>query len=184
MIGHVIGAIFCSNYGHQCAEHFEPHGQYGVAVSRVELTAHIARQGFEEGCTILSYDGANTLNSMYRHTFLPQLAVVTPVAVNYATNFYAGKSPKLLLAMQDETTVTKWVADNLTREGITPNRGKFHVLLACDIDVAALPEDQQKLLHETQLTVAEGRMRVLSTPIGTELYQKMFIQEMSSGEPT
>ncbi|CAN0398019.1 unnamed protein product, partial [Ascophyllum nodosum] len=48
--------------------------QYGVAVSGgVEIMALTATLGFEEGCTILSYDGANAFNSIYRHRFLPAL---------------------------------------------------------------------------------------------------------------
>ena len=37
-----------------------------------------ATLGFEEGCTILSYDGANAFNSVYRNRFLPALAEIAP----------------------------------------------------------------------------------------------------------
>ena len=40
-----------------------------------------ATLGFEEGCTILSYDGANAFNSIYRHRFLPALAEIVPSVV-------------------------------------------------------------------------------------------------------
>ena len=57
-------------------------GQCGVAVSgRVEVMALTAILGFKEGCTILSYDGANAFNSMYRNRFLPTLAEIVPSVV-------------------------------------------------------------------------------------------------------
>ena len=61
----VVGAVFCSRYGRKLADYFQPCGQYGVAVSgRVEIMALTATLGFKEGCTILSYDGANAFNSI------------------------------------------------------------------------------------------------------------------------
>ena len=82
------------------ADYFQPWGQYGVAVSDgVEILAFAATLGFEEGCTILSYDGANALNSIYRHRFLPALAEIVPSVVPYASNLYTREPPKLLLAL-------------------------------------------------------------------------------------
>ena len=40
--------------------------------------AFTATLGFEEACTILSYDGANAFNSIYRHRFLPAVAEMVP----------------------------------------------------------------------------------------------------------
>ena len=54
--------------------------------------------GFEEGCTILSYDGANAFNSIYRHRFLSALAEIVPSVVPYASNLYA-RTPTLLFAL-------------------------------------------------------------------------------------
>ena len=94
----VTGAVFCRRYG--VADYFQPWGQYGVAVScGVEIMAFTATLGFEEGCTILSYDGANAFNSIYRHTFLPALAEIVPSVVLYASNLYARKTSKLLFAL-------------------------------------------------------------------------------------
>ena len=68
----VIGTVFCRRYGRKLSDYFQPWGQYGVAVSGgVEIMALTVTIGFEEGCTTLSYDGANALNSIYRHGFLP-----------------------------------------------------------------------------------------------------------------
>ena len=96
----VIGAVFCRRYGRKLADYFQPWGQYGVAVSGgVEIMAFTATLGFEEGCTILSYDGANALNSIYRNKFLPALAEIVPSVVPYAQNVYAREPPKLLFAL-------------------------------------------------------------------------------------
>ena len=96
----VIGTAFCRRYGRKLADYFQPWGQYGVAVlGGVEIMALTATLGFEEGCTILSYDGANTFNSIYRHRFLPTLAEISPSVVPYASNVYAREPPKLLFTL-------------------------------------------------------------------------------------
>ena len=81
-------------------DYFQPRGQYDVVVSgRVERTALTVPIGYEEGCTILSYDGVNAFNSIYRHRFLPALAEIVPKVVPYASNLYAREPPKLLFAL-------------------------------------------------------------------------------------
>ena len=60
--------------------------------------AFTATLGFEEGCTILSYDGANTFNTIYRHRFLPALAEIVPSVVPDASNLYAREPPEILFA--------------------------------------------------------------------------------------
>ena len=65
----VIGAVFCHRDGRKLADYFQPWGHYGVAGSgRVKIMALTATLDFEEGCTILSYDGANAFNSIYTAT--------------------------------------------------------------------------------------------------------------------
>ena len=87
----VIGAVFCRRYGRKLADYFQPWGQYGVAVSgRVEIMALTATLGFEGCCTILSYDGENAFNSVYRHRFLPALAETVLSVVPYASNVRHG----------------------------------------------------------------------------------------------
>ena len=96
----VIGAVFCRRYGRKLANYFQPWGQYGVAVSGgVEIMALTATLGFEEGCTILSYDGVNALNSIHRHRFLPALAEIVLSVAPYALNVYAREPPKFLYAL-------------------------------------------------------------------------------------
>ena len=55
--------------------------------------------GFEEGFTILSYDGANAFEIIYRHRFLPALAEIVSSVVPYASNLYAREPPKFLFAL-------------------------------------------------------------------------------------
>ena len=55
--------------------------------------------GFEGGCTILSYDGANAFHSIYRHRLLPALAEIVSSVVPYASNLYAREPPKLRFAL-------------------------------------------------------------------------------------
>ena len=96
----VIGTVFCRRYGRKLVDNFQPWGQYGVAGSGgVEIMALTATLGFEEGYTILSYDGANDFNIIYRHRFLPALAEIVPSVVPYASNLYAREPPKLLFAL-------------------------------------------------------------------------------------
>ena len=96
----VIGAVFCRRYGRKLADYFQPWGQYGVVIpGGVEIMALTATLGFEEGCTILSYDGVNAFNSKYRHSFLPAPAKIVPSVVPCASNLYAREPPKLLFAL-------------------------------------------------------------------------------------
>lgn len=58
----------------------------------VETIALIATQGFEELYPILSYDGANTLYSIYYKTVLPGESEIVPSEVPYTANLY-GREP-------------------------------------------------------------------------------------------
>ena len=91
-----------SAYGRKLANYFQPRGQYGVASSGgVEMTALTATLGFEESCSILSYDGANAFYRIYRHRFLPALGEIVPSVVPHASNVYAREPPKLLFELHD-----------------------------------------------------------------------------------
>ena len=98
----VIGAVFYRRYDRKLADYFKPWGQYGVAVSGgVEIMALTPTLGFEKSCTIISYDGANASNSIYRRRFLPAVAESIPSVVPYASNLYAQEPPKLLFAFDE-----------------------------------------------------------------------------------
>ena len=246
----VIGAVFCRRYGRKLADYFQPWGQYGVAVSGgVEIMALTAALGFEEGCTILSYDGANAFNSIYRHRFLPALAEIVPSVVPYASNLYAREPPKLLFALDggglevvesargvqqgfnlgplcysagslkilkefkanppvlgaravsfiDDITVilppefsldmaaigkvTEWLLERLGVEGISLNRRKSQALLADGVGPEQLTEEQREAMDTTGLTVVRQGMMVVGVPVGTEQFQRDFLQEAVNGEP-
>ena len=246
----VIGAVFCRRYGRKLADYFQPRGQYGVAVSGgVEIMALTATLGFEEGCTILSYDGANAFNSIHRHRFLPALAEIVPSVVPYASNLYAREPPKLLFALDgrglevvesargvqqgcnlgplcysagslkileefranppvpgaravsfiDDVTVilppelslnmaaigkvTEWLQERLGVEGISLNRRKPQALLLDGVAPEQLTEEQRVAMDTTGLTVVRQGMRVVGVPVGTEQFQRDFLQEAVNGEP-
>ena len=211
--------------------------------------AFTATLGFEEGCTILSYDGANAFNSIYRHRFLPALAEIVPSVVPYASNLYAREPPKLLFALDggglevvesargvqqgcnfvplcysagslkilkefkanppvpgaravsfiDDITVilppecsldmaaigkvTEWLQERLGVEDISLNRRKSQALLADGVGPEQLTEEQREAMDITGLTVVRQGMRVVGVPVGTEQFQRDFLQEAVNGEP-
>ena len=53
------------------------------------LTATLS---LEEGCAVLLYDRISAFNSVYRHTFLPELAENVPPLVPYVSNLHAKTS--------------------------------------------------------------------------------------------
>ena len=246
----IVGAVFCRRYGRKLADYFQPWGQYGVAVSGgVEIMAFTATPGFKEGCTILSYDGANAFNSIYHHRFLPALAEVVPSVVPYVSNLYAREPPKLLFALDggglevvesargvqqgcnlgplcysagslkilkefranpsvpgaravsfiDDITivlppelsldmaatgkVTEWLQERLEVEGISLNRRKSQALLADGVGPEQLTEEQRVAMDTTGLTVVRQGMRVVGVPVGTEQFQRDFLQEVANGKP-
>ena len=132
---------------------------------------------FEEGCTILSYDGANAFSSIYRHRFLPALAEIFLSVVPYASNLYAQEPPKLLFAldggglemmesargvqqgcnlppelsleMEAIGKVTEWLQERLGVKGISLNRMKLQSLLADGVGPERLTEGQRTTMDDT-----------------------------------
>ena len=211
--------------------------------------AFTAKLGFEESCTILSYDGAHAFNSIYRHRFLPALAEIVPSVVPYASNLYARVSPKLMFALDggglevvesarglqqgcnlgplcysagslnilkefranppvpraravsfiDDITVilppelsldmaaigkvAEWLQERLGVEGISLNRRKSQTLLADGFVPEQLTEEQRVAMDTTGLTVVRQGMRVVGVSVGTEQFQRDFLQEAVNGEP-
>ena len=93
-----------------------------------------ATLGFVEGCTILSYDGANDFNSIYRHRFLPALVENVSSAVPYASNLYAREPPKLMFAL-----------DGRGSEVVESARG---LQQGCNLGPFCYSEDSLKTLKE------------------------------------
>ena len=203
---------------------------------------------FEEGCLILSYDGANAFNSIYHNRFLPALVETVPSVAPYASNLYAREPPKLLFALDgggleviesargvqqgcnlgalcysagslkirkqlranppvpesravsfiDDITVilppelsldmaaignvTKWPQERLGVEGISLNRRKSQALLADGVGPEQLTEEQRVAMDTTGLMVVRQGMRVVGVPVGTEQFQRDFLQEAVNGE--
>ena len=116
-------AVFCPKYSGHCTRALtfprwdKRRDQWRAVISCAELLALFfaadtagswqttsslgvtATLGFEEGCTIPSYDGANALRSIYRHRFMPALAEIVPSVVPYASNLYAREPPNVLFAL-------------------------------------------------------------------------------------
>ena len=71
--------------------------------------AFTATLGFEEGCTILSYDGANAFNSIYRHRFLLRANPPVPGAraVLFIEDITVILPPELSLYMAAKGKVTE-----------------------------------------------------------------------------
>ena len=215
----VIGAGFCRRYGRKLVDNFQPWGKYGVAVSGgVEIMALTATLDFREGCTILSYDGANAFNSIYRLRFLPALAEIVPSVVPYASNLYGREPPKLLFALDgggsEVVESARGVQQGCNLGPLCYSAGSLKILkefranppvpgaravpFIDDITVILPPElsldmaaigKVTKWLHErvamdiTGLTVVRQGMRVVGVPVGTEQFQRDFLQEAVNGEP-
>lgn len=77
----MIGSTFCAQYADQLEDRFVGYGEYGVAVpGGVETMAAATMLGFQEGCTVQSFDGTNAGNSLTRAAILPAVATYVPNA--------------------------------------------------------------------------------------------------------
>ena len=72
--------------------------------------------------------------------------------------------------------VTKWLQERLGLEGISLNRRKSQALLADGVGPEKLTEEQRVALDTTGLTVVRQGMRVVGVPVGTEQFQRDFLQ--------
>ena len=124
--------------------------------------AFTATLGFEEGCTILSYDGANTFNSIYRHRFLPALAEIVPSVVPYASNLYAREPPKLLFAL-----------DGGGLEVVESARG---VQQGCNLGLLCYSAGSLKILKEFKANPpCQERERSRSSTTSRSFYHRNFL---------
>ena len=71
----------------------------------------------------------------------------------------------------------------LGKEGISLNRRKSQALLADGVGPEQLTEEQRVAMDTTGLTVVRQGMRVVGVPVGTEQFQRDFLQEAVNGEP-
>lgn len=75
---------------------------------REEIVALTVKLAYDEGCTVLSFDGINVSdNSVYRHRILPAVAdIISPVR-RCAVNAFGRELPKLLYPMGGGATAVR-----------------------------------------------------------------------------
>ena len=91
--------------------------------------------------------------------------------------------PERFLDMAVRGKVTGWLQEGLGVEGITLNRRKPQALLADGVGPEQLTEEPRVSLGTTGLMVVLQGMRVVGVPVGTEQFQRGFLQEAVYGEP-
>ena len=90
--------------------------------------------------------------------------------------------PELSPDMAAIGKVTEWLQERLGVEGISLNRRKSQALLADGVGPEQLTEEQRVAMDTTGLTVVRQEMRVVGVPVGTEQFQRDFLQEAVNGE--
>ena len=91
--------------------------------------------------------------------------------------------PELSLDMAAIGKITEWLQERLGVEGISLNRRKSQALLADGVSPEQLTEEQRVAMDTTGLTVVRQGTRVVGVPLGTEQFQRDFLQEAVNGEP-
>lgn len=119
-----------------------------AVLGRVEVITLAVSLGFQENCTILSFDEANALNSIYLHRMLPALVEVVLVATHYDINVYAREPPKLLFAM-----------DGYANEIIPAARG---VQQGCNLVSLCYRAGSLKILREFRIDSPVPRAQALT----------------------
>ena len=79
--------------------------------------------------------------------------------------------------------VTKWLQERLGVEGVSLNQRKSQALLADVVGPEQLTGEQRVAMDTTGLTVVRQGMSVVGIPVGTEQFQRDFLQEAVNGEP-
>ena len=104
-------------------------------------------------------------------------------AVSFIDDITVILPPEFSLDMAAIGKVTKWLQERLGVEGISLNRRKSQALLADGVGPEQLTEEQREAMDTTGLTVVRQGMRVVGVPVGTEQFQRDFLQEAVNGEP-
>ena len=91
--------------------------------------------------------------------------------------------PELSLDMAAIGKAVEWLQKRLGVKGISLNRRKSKALLADGVRPEQLTEEQQVAMDTTGFTAVRQGMRVVGAPVGTEQFQRDFLQEAVSGEP-
>ena len=104
-------------------------------------------------------------------------------AVSFIDDITVILPPELSLDMTAIGKNTEWLQERLGVEGISLNRRKSQALLADRVGPEQLTEEQRVAMDTTGLTVVRQGMRVVGVPVGTEQFQRDFLQETVNGEP-
>ena len=104
-------------------------------------------------------------------------------AVSFIDDITVILRPELSLDVAAIGKVTEWLQERLGAEGISLNRRKSQALLADGVGPEQLTEEQRVAMDTTGLTVVRQGMRVVGVPVGTEQFQRDFLQEVVNGEP-
>ena len=105
-------------------------------------------------------------------------------AVSFIDDITVILPPELSLDMAAIGKVTEWLQERLGVEGISLNRRKSQALLADGVGPEQPTEEQRVAMDTTGLTVVRQGMRVVGVPVGTEQFQRDFLQKTVNGEPT
>ena len=103
-------------------------------------------------------------------------------AVSFIDDITVILPPALSLDMTAIGNVTGWLQKRLGVEGISLNRRKSQALLADGVGPEQLTKEQRVAMDTTGLTVVLQGMRVVGVPVGTEQFQRDFVQEAVNGE--
>ena len=79
--------------------------------------------------------------------------------------------------------VTEWLQERLGVEDISLKERNSQALLADGVGPEQMTEEQRVAGDTTGLTVVRPKMRIVGVPVGTEQFQRDFLQEAVNGEP-
>ena len=139
-------------------------------------------RGVQQGCNLgpLCYS-AGSLKILKEFKANPPVPGAR--AVSFIDDITVILPPEFSLDMAAIGKVTEWLQERLGVEGISLNRRKSQALLADGVGPEQLTEEQREAMDITGLTVVRQGMRVVGVPVGTEQFQRDFLQEAVNGEP-
>ena len=139
-------------------------------------------RGVQQGCNLgpLCYS-AGSLKILKEFRANPPVPGAR--AVSFIDDITVTLPPELFLDMSAIGKVTEWLQERLGAEGILLNQRKLQALLADGVGPEQLTEEQRVAMDTTGLTVVRQGMRVVGVPVGTEQFQRDFLQEVVNGEP-
>ena len=138
-------------------------------------------RGVQQGCNLgpLCYS-AGSLKILKEFKANPPVPGAR--AVSFIDDITVILPPEFSLDMAAIGKVTEWLQERLGVEGISLNRRKSQALLADGVGPEQLTEEQREM-DTTGLTVVRQGMRVVGVRVGTEHFQRDFLQEAVNGEP-